>query len=64
MTIAGKKLLVCVCGGIAAYKVCHIVSRLVQQQVQVDVAMTAAARQFIGPLTFETLTARPVHSDL
>lgn len=64
MTIAGKNLLVCVCGGIAAYKVCHIVSHLVQQQVQVDVAMTAAARQFIGPLTFETLTARPVHSDL
>lgn len=58
------KVLVCVCGGIAAYKVCHVVSRLVQRGVDVDVAMTAHARQFVGAATFEALSGRPVHTEL
>ncbi len=53
-------ILVCVCGGIAAYKVCTVVSQLVQRNFSVRVAMTSAATHFVGPLTFETLTAHPV----
>lgn len=59
-----RQVLVCVCGGIAAYKVCHVVSRLVQRGVDVNVAMTANARQFVGAATFEALSGRPVHTDL
>ncbi|MGC8624586.1 MAG: bifunctional phosphopantothenoylcysteine decarboxylase/phosphopantothenate--cysteine ligase CoaBC [Phycisphaerae bacterium] len=64
MTATKKNILVCVCGGIAAYKVCHVVSQLAQRQFNVDVAMTNGAQKFVGPLTFETLSRRPVHTDL
>ncbi len=48
-------------GGIACYKVASVVSRLVQDGVQVTVAMTSAASRFITPLTFQALTGRPVY---
>jgi phosphopantothenoylcysteine decarboxylase/phosphopantothenate--cysteine ligase len=60
----GREVLVCVCGGIAAYKTATVVSRLVQSGCGVTVAMTRAARRFIGPLTFQALSARPVYSSL
>lgn len=47
-------------GGIAAYKVAFLASRLVQRGVQVRVAMTRAATEFIGATTFEGLTGRKV----
>lgn len=56
----GYETLVCVCGGIAAYKCAAFVSRLVQRGCGVQVAMSRSARRFIGPATFEALTARPV----
>lgn len=49
-------VLVGVGGGIAAYKVAYLTSRLVQRGCSVRVAMTAAAREFVGALTFEGLT--------
>ena len=52
--------IVAVCGGIAAYKVCHVVSALAQRGAGVTVAMTQAATRFVGPLTFEALSARKV----
>ncbi len=64
MTASHKNILICVCGGIAAYKVCHIVSRLTQLEYHVEVAMTAHAMKFVGALTFEALSGRPVHTDL
>ncbi len=64
MNSARRKVLVCVCGGIAAYKVCHVVSQLAQHQYCVDVAMTAESRKFVGALTFESLSGRAVHTDL
>jgi phosphopantothenoylcysteine decarboxylase/phosphopantothenate--cysteine ligase len=64
MTTARQSILVCVCGGIAAYKVCHVVSQLAQHQYHVDVAMTAESLKFVGALTFEALSGRPVHTDL
>lgn len=58
--LAGYEAVVCVCGGIAAYKAAALVSALVQGGCGVTVAMTRNARRFIGPLTFRALTARPV----
>lgn len=58
--LAGYEVLVCVCGGIAAYKVCAVVSELAQRGAGVSVAMSPAATRFVQPLTFEALSARPV----
>lgn len=53
-----------VCGGIAAYKTAMLVSGLVQQGCGVTVVMTESAKRFIGPVTFQALTHRPVYGDL
>ncbi len=58
--LAGYEVVVGVTGGIAAYKVCEVVSRLVQRGVGVTVAMTRSARRFVGPTTFQALTGRRV----
>ncbi|MCL2646441.1 MAG: phosphopantothenoylcysteine decarboxylase [Phycisphaerales bacterium] len=60
----GRSVLVCVCGGIAAYKVCEVVSKLSQAGASVSVAMTTAAQHFVGTATFQALTANPVYTDL
>ena len=57
-------ILVCVCGGIAAYKVCDVVSKLAQAKATVTVAMTKEAQNFVGPTTFQALTAQAVYTDL
>jgi len=62
--LAGYEVLVGVGGGIAAYKVCPVVSRLVQRGCGVTVAMTEAAARFVAPLTFQTLTHRQVFTTL
>lgn len=61
--VRGKTIVVAVCGGIAAYKVVTLVSRLVQAGAIVEVLMTEAAQHFVNPLTFRALTHRPVHTD-
>jgi phosphopantothenoylcysteine decarboxylase len=58
-----KEILVGVCGGVAAYKVADLVSKLVQQRAKVTVVMTPAAEKFIGRTTFEALTGRAVRVD-
>ncbi len=60
--LKGREIIVAVCGGIAAYKVADIVSKLVQLGAGVTVCMTAEAQKFITPLTFEALSGRPVRS--
>jgi phosphopantothenoylcysteine decarboxylase/phosphopantothenate--cysteine ligase len=60
----GRAVLVCVCGGIAAYKVCEVVSKLAQNGASVTVVMTAEAEHFVGATTFRALTANPVYTDL
>lgn len=62
--LSGRRLLVGVTGGIAAYKACTIVSTLVQRGAHVTVAMTPSARQFVTPLSFEALSGRPVLTDV
>ncbi|MFY9708910.1 MAG: flavoprotein, partial [Candidatus Cybelea sp.] len=53
-----------VAGGIAAYKAAALTSTLVQRGASVDVVMTAEAERFVAPLTFASLTARPVYTSL
>ena len=55
-----KRIVVGVTGGIAAYKVPELVRRLLQGGAVVDVVMPPAATEFVGPLTFQALTRRPV----
>lgn len=62
--MTGQCIVVGVCGGIAAYKVVHVVSALRREGAEVHVVMTPAARRFVGPVTFRTLSANPVITDL
>lgn len=62
--LRGYEVVVAVCGGIAAYKVCEIVSRLVQRGSGVTVVMTDAATRFVGPATFQALSGRRVVTSL
>jgi phosphopantothenoylcysteine decarboxylase/phosphopantothenate--cysteine ligase len=59
-----KRILLGVTGGIAAYKVCTLASHLTQIGAQVDVVMTEAATRFVTPLTFQSLTGRPVYTTM
>ncbi|MHB8196214.1 MAG: flavoprotein, partial [Vulcanimicrobiaceae bacterium] len=62
--VTGARVLLCVSGGIAAYKAAALTSTLVQRGAVVDVAMTAHAERFVTALTFSALTARPVYTTL
>lgn len=64
MDLKGKSVVVGVCGGIAAYKVVEVVSRLKKLGAEVDVVMTANAQKFVTPLTFRSLSHRPVVTDM
>ena len=59
-----KRIVLGVCGGIAAYKACDLASRLTQMRARVDVVMTQSAQKFVAPLTFQALTQRAVHTSL
>ena len=59
----GRELIIGVTGGIAAYKTAALVSQLVQAGAGVTVVMTEAASKFVGRVTFEALTGRPLVSD-
>ena len=62
-SLKGREIVVGVTGSIAAYKAAEVVSQLVQRGAGVTVVMTRSATQFIGPLTFQTLTRRRVMID-
>ena len=62
--LSNYNVLLGVSGGIACYKACEIVSRLKKLNAGVDVVMTAHATEFVAPLTFETLSNRPVVSNM
>jgi phosphopantothenoylcysteine decarboxylase / phosphopantothenate---cysteine ligase len=57
------RILIGVCGGIAAYKVAQVVSTLAKAGAEVRVIVTAAAAQFVTPLTFATLSRSPAYTD-
>ena len=57
-----REIILAVCGGIAAYKVADVCSKLVQAGAGVTVVMTDSAQKFITPLTFEALSGRKVRT--
>lgn len=59
-----KKILLGVCGGIAAYKSAELVRLLRKGDAEVRVVMTDAATKFVTPLTFQALSGHPVHTSL
>jgi phosphopantothenoylcysteine decarboxylase/phosphopantothenate--cysteine ligase len=62
--LKGARIVVGVAGGIAAYKAAELVRLFDKAGAGVDVAMTARAQKFVGPMTFQALTRRPVFTDL
>src|SRR5215468_535486 len=60
----GKRILLGVTGGIAAYKSPDLVRRLIERGAEIQVVMTASASQFVTPLTFQAVSGRPVRTDL
>ncbi|GMG86169.1 bifunctional phosphopantothenoylcysteine decarboxylase/phosphopantothenate--cysteine ligase CoaBC [Biformimicrobium ophioploci] len=62
--LAGKRLLLGVTGGIAAYKSADLVRKLRTLGAEVRVVMTRGATAFVQPLTFQALSGNPVHTDL
>jgi phosphopantothenoylcysteine decarboxylase/phosphopantothenate--cysteine ligase len=64
MELKGKKILLGISGGIAAYKTAELVREWIKAGAEVEVILTAAAQQFVTPLTMETLINRQVHTEL
>ena len=60
----GKELILGVSGSIAAYKAVYLLRELTRRGARVTVCLTAHASEFVGPLTFRTLSGRPVLTDL
>lgn len=63
MALAGKNIVIAVCGSIAAYKIASLIRLLVKADVQVNVVMSKEATAFITPLTLSTLSKNPVLID-
>ncbi len=62
--LAGRRILLGVTGGIAAYKACELVRLLRAEGARVQAVMTRSAREFIGPASLQALTGSPVYDDL
>ncbi|PSL51138.1 phosphopantothenate-cysteine ligase /phosphopantothenoylcysteine decarboxylase [Salsuginibacillus halophilus] len=63
MSVQGKRVVLAVTGGIAAFKSASLASQLTQAGAKVQVMMTKAAKEFIAPLTFQALTRSRVYDD-
>lgn len=62
--LTGRTVLLGACGGIALYKVPLLITRLRELGAAVHVIMTEAATRFVSPLTFQTVSSNPVHTEL
>ncbi len=62
--LQGRRILLCVCGGIAAYKAAELVRRLRDAGATVQVAMTDGAQHFVGTATFQAVSGLPVRTSL
>lgn len=62
--LQGKCVILGVTGGIAAYKAAELLRLLVKAGAEVHVIMTRSAQEFVAPLTFQTLSGNPVHTEL
>lgn len=63
-TLAGKKILLGISGGIAAYKCAELTRRLIERGAEVRIVMTNAAKEFITPLTLQAVSGHPVSDSL
>ncbi|MBS1573081.1 MAG: bifunctional phosphopantothenoylcysteine decarboxylase/phosphopantothenate--cysteine ligase CoaBC [Bacteroidetes bacterium] len=63
MGISGKKILVLISGGIAAYKINYLIRNIIKQGGETQVILTPDAEQFVSKLTLATLSKKPVFSD-
>ena len=63
MNISGKRIVLGVTGGVAAYKAAVLTRELQRAGVRVQVVMTEAGTRFVGPATFQALTGEPVFVD-
>ena len=62
--LEGKTIVLGVTGGIAIYKSLDLVSRLRKEGAKVEVIMTSAAKEFVRPLSFQTMSNNPVHHEM
>ena len=62
--LVGKRFVLGITGGIAAYKAAELTRLLVKAGARVDVAMTESATRFVSPMTFQALSGRPVWTSL
>ncbi|MGH2720702.1 MAG: bifunctional phosphopantothenoylcysteine decarboxylase/phosphopantothenate--cysteine ligase CoaBC, partial [Actinomycetota bacterium] len=62
--LAGRNIVLCVCGGVAAYKAVELARELIRAGAEVRVVMSPAATRFVGEITFSTLTGHPVATSL
>lgn len=58
-----KKVIIAICGGIAAYKICELISTLFKSGIEIKVILTNSAQQFITPLTVATLSRHQAYTD-
>ena len=63
MTLSGKKILIGITGGIAAYKTCELIRKLIKLNADVKAVITPAARKFVTETTLRTLTRNPVYCE-
>ena len=63
-TLTARRILLCVCGGIAAYKSIELVRRLREAGAEVRVAMTANAQRFVGAASLQAVSGTPVRESL
>ena len=61
--LKARRIVICISGGIAVYKVCELVRLFKKSGCEVRVAMTKNAEEFVAPLTFETLSGMRVYDD-
>jgi phosphopantothenoylcysteine decarboxylase/phosphopantothenate--cysteine ligase len=64
MLIRDKNIVLGITGGIAAYKACELIRLMIKSGANVRVIMTKGAEEFVTPLTLQTLSRNPVHTDL
>ncbi len=64
MALTDRRIVLCVCGGIAAYKAVELVRRLRDASADVQVVMTANALRFVGEASFQSVSGHAVRSDL
>ena len=63
MTLSGKKILIGITGGIAAYKTCELIRKLIKLNADVRAVITPAAKEFVTETTLRTLTRNPVYCE-